>query len=70
MAPKNCHQVLINPEKTNLYGFDFEKDINKLFLQGNCDDITTKLVYDLGWHSEFESIKLDYKGKKESGKSS
>ena len=70
MAPKNCHQVLINPENTNLCGINFEKDINRLFLQGKCDDIVTKLVYDLGWHSEFEGIKLDYKGKNEGGKSS
>lgn len=61
MTPKSCHQVLINRENTTYSGFDFEKGSNRLFLQGNCDDVVTKLVKDLGWQTEFDSIQSDYK---------
>jgi NAD-dependent deacetylase sirtuin 2 len=55
-TPKNCHQVLINRENTIESGFNFEKGNYRLFLKGNCDDVVAKLVEDLGWKSEFESI--------------
>ena len=59
-APKSAHQVLINRENTRYSGFDFEKGNNRLFLEGNCDDVIEKLVQDLEWEKEFQAIKKSY----------
>ncbi|CDW88506.1 nad-dependent deacetylase sirtuin-2 [Stylonychia lemnae] len=55
-APKNTPKVLINRENLAQYGFDFLKDDDKLFLEGNCDDIIQKIVKDCEWEVEFANL--------------
>lgn len=54
-----CKKVLINMENTALSGFDFDDKIDypeRLFLQGKCDDVVTKLAKDCGWEDEFAEM--------------
>ena len=54
-APKNVPKVLINRENTKKYsGIDFEKTPNRLFLQGDCDDVVLKLIKDCEWQVKYD----------------
>jgi len=56
---ENCPKVLINMENTAYSGFDFEdadKYPERLFLQGKCDEVVTKLAKDCGWEDEFAEL--------------
>ena len=53
----DCPKVLINVENSPAQDeFDFKnaKYPERLFLQGNCDDVVGKIVMDCGWDEEFK----------------
>ena len=54
-APKECPKVLINLENTDFSGYDFKTKYKpeRLFLQGKCDDVVTKISKDCGWGEDF-----------------
>ena len=54
-----CPKVLIHTHDTSSEGYDFcdqEKFPNNLFLQGDCDEVVTKLAKDCGWDDEFSKM--------------
>ena len=55
-VPKNADLVLINRENTKASGFDFTKGKRKIFLKGDCDEIISQIVRDVGWNEEFEML--------------
>jgi NAD-dependent deacetylase sirtuin 2 len=61
-VPASCLKVLMNLTNTKeTGGVDFtEKDTNKLFLQGKCDDLVAQLCQELGWTDDFEHVLPDY----------
>eukprot|EP00347_Sterkiella_histriomuscorum_P016809 403351771 len=55
-APKDIPKVLINRENTVEHGYDFTKGDDKLFLQGDCDEIIKKIIKDCRWEKDFKGI--------------
>jgi len=53
----NVPKVLFNMENTDKTGGqDFTKGLNKLFVQGKCDETIRKLVADCNWIADFEAV--------------
>ena len=49
-ANKDADLILINREKTR---FDFTKGKRRLYIQGDCDDVVTRILGDVGWLLQF-----------------
>ena len=61
MAPKGCLKVLMNMNNTKeTGGYDFEGDLDKLFLQGKCDELVAQLCHEVGWTEDFEKVLPPY----------
>ena len=58
----NVPKVLFNLTNTKeTGGYDFEeKNRNKLFVKGKCDETLAKLAEDIGWKEDFEKVLPDY----------
>jgi len=67
MVAKGVPKVLFNLDNTkDTGGIDFEnKDGNKLFVKGKCDETLAKLCEDCGWKEDFNKVLPDYHKKKE-----
>ena len=61
-VPPGCLKVLMNLTNTkDTGGIDFtEKDTNKLFLQGKCDELVAQLCHEVGWTEDFEKVLPPY----------
>jgi NAD-dependent histone deacetylase SIR2 len=55
-ANKDADLILINRENTHRKGFDFTKGKRRLFIKGDCDEVITRILGDVGWLSQFNEM--------------
>jgi hypothetical protein len=62
VAPNKCLKVLMNMNNTkDTGGFDFcEKNTDKLFMEGKCDELVAHLCHEVGWTKDFERVLPSY----------
>ena len=61
LVPRSCHRILINREPSgpfeDLFGSGFSRELcNDVFLQGDCDEVTSVLADAFGWKHQLNKI--------------